>query len=322
MVTQYEVNMTAPDGGERIVFSGFETECLVASLLPGRTYSFQVRASNRIGVRLFSDCFDRVAAASLSLFSALFSAQFGPWSDSLEAKSGPGVPEAPGAPQAAHRSSHSLALTWSEPCNNGALIGEYRLEMAHHPRQQMARSPSNGSISTADSAEASGKTTPVMDESIDVDLLSFALCHSGTTRQFEVKGLQPWSTYHFRVQVTLVETFPFEIPSFSSTLCSCNSGCQRCRTQCVLTGGLFQHTGLVPCCSNRPTPRFLNHYEPQSELERALQQRVADHALQHRTRRQRTREHERSGHHVRPRTLDSRHNLQVQVAPSFDPTPS
>ncbi len=51
MVTQYEVNLINPDGSTRIAFSGYETECLVASLLPGRTYSFQVRASNRIGVR-------------------------------------------------------------------------------------------------------------------------------------------------------------------------------------------------------------------------------------------------------------------------------
>lgn len=50
MVTQYEVNLVNPDGSPRIVFSGYETECLVASLLPGRSYSFQVRASNRIGV--------------------------------------------------------------------------------------------------------------------------------------------------------------------------------------------------------------------------------------------------------------------------------
>lgn len=51
MVTQYEVNMINPDGSTRIAFSGYETECLVASLLPGRCYAFQVRASNRIGVR-------------------------------------------------------------------------------------------------------------------------------------------------------------------------------------------------------------------------------------------------------------------------------
>lgn len=50
MVTQYEVNMINPDGSSRIAFSGYETECLVASLLPGRIYAFQVRASNRIGV--------------------------------------------------------------------------------------------------------------------------------------------------------------------------------------------------------------------------------------------------------------------------------
>ena len=50
MVTQYEVNVTNPDGSSRIAYAGFEKECLVASLLPGRNYSFQVRAGNRIGV--------------------------------------------------------------------------------------------------------------------------------------------------------------------------------------------------------------------------------------------------------------------------------
>jgi hypothetical protein len=53
MITQYEVNMINPDESSRIAFSGYETECLVASLLPGRIYSFQVRASNRIGVFVY-----------------------------------------------------------------------------------------------------------------------------------------------------------------------------------------------------------------------------------------------------------------------------
>ena len=50
-VTQYEMNVINPDGSTRIAYTGFDTECLVASLLPGRNYSFQVRASNKIGVK-------------------------------------------------------------------------------------------------------------------------------------------------------------------------------------------------------------------------------------------------------------------------------
>ena len=51
-VTQYEVNLINPEGNSRIVYTGFDTECLVASLLPGRSYSFQVRANNKIGVTM------------------------------------------------------------------------------------------------------------------------------------------------------------------------------------------------------------------------------------------------------------------------------
>ena len=54
VVTQYEVNVINPDRTSRIVYTGFDCECLVASLLPGRSYSFQVRASNKIGVTILS----------------------------------------------------------------------------------------------------------------------------------------------------------------------------------------------------------------------------------------------------------------------------
>lgn len=72
MVTQYEVNMINPDGSTRIAFSGYETECLVASLLPGRCYAFQVRASNRIGVRSakLTDACSFISRVHGGLFSA------------------------------------------------------------------------------------------------------------------------------------------------------------------------------------------------------------------------------------------------------------
>ena len=50
MITQFEVSMVNPDGSTRTAYIGRDKECLVASLLPGRNYSFQVRAANRIGV--------------------------------------------------------------------------------------------------------------------------------------------------------------------------------------------------------------------------------------------------------------------------------
>ena len=43
IITEYEIDMTAPDNMTRTVYKGRETECVVASLLPGRPYLFQVR---------------------------------------------------------------------------------------------------------------------------------------------------------------------------------------------------------------------------------------------------------------------------------------
>ena len=70
--------MTSPDNKTRAVYRGRETECVVASLLPGRPYLFQVRAFNRVGP--------------------------GPWSDSLEVVSGAGAPDSPTAPHVQCRS--------------------------------------------------------------------------------------------------------------------------------------------------------------------------------------------------------------------------
>ena len=42
IITEYEIDMTAPDNSTRTVYKGRGTECVVASLLPGRPYLFQV----------------------------------------------------------------------------------------------------------------------------------------------------------------------------------------------------------------------------------------------------------------------------------------
>jgi len=50
-VSEYDVIMTNPDNTTREVYRGRECECVVAGLLPGRPYLFQVRPINKAGVR-------------------------------------------------------------------------------------------------------------------------------------------------------------------------------------------------------------------------------------------------------------------------------
>ena len=49
-VTEFEVSMTNSDSSQRSVYQGRDTDCMVAGLLPGRPYLFQVRAFNKAGV--------------------------------------------------------------------------------------------------------------------------------------------------------------------------------------------------------------------------------------------------------------------------------
>ncbi|GFR67277.1 fibronectin type-III domain-containing protein 3a [Elysia marginata] len=101
-VTSFGVQMISSDNSTKEVFKGHDRACIVAGLLPGRSYLFQVQAFNRAGA--------------------------GPWSEALEVVSGAGVPEAPRMPLVTCRSSHSALVSWDEPFNNGALVSEYRLE--------------------------------------------------------------------------------------------------------------------------------------------------------------------------------------------------
>jgi len=103
-VTEFEIDMTSPDNTTRSVYRGRDTECVVASLMPGRPYLFQVRAQNRAGP--------------------------GAWSDPLEVISGAGPPDRPKEPRAAARSGTTASVAWEQPINNGAIISSYRLELA------------------------------------------------------------------------------------------------------------------------------------------------------------------------------------------------
>jgi len=49
-VLEYLVTMNSDVCGSRDVYRGHDTQCTVASLLPGRLYTFQVKANNKAGV--------------------------------------------------------------------------------------------------------------------------------------------------------------------------------------------------------------------------------------------------------------------------------
>ncbi|XP_064639547.1 fibronectin type-III domain-containing protein 3A-like isoform X2 [Lineus longissimus] len=88
----------------------------------------------------------------------------GTWSDALEVVSGAGVPDPPKAPVAHCRSSHCAIINWEEPVNNGATITDYKLEW-----QQKAEA-------------------------------DYMQLYFGAALNHEVRGLQPATTYNFRVQ--------------------------------------------------------------------------------------------------------------------------
>ena len=114
--------------------------------------------------------------------------QFGHWSAPLETLSGPGVPDPPSHPSLISRSAHSIAISWNEPANNGSQVMEYRIEVASN----LKKSCSNGSLDDVVNEQAEG---------VDFDHLSFVHGHSGAFSHHEFKGLQPITTYFFRIQV-------------------------------------------------------------------------------------------------------------------------
>ena len=150
-VTEFEIDMTSLDNKTRAVYRGRETECVVASLLPGRPYLFQVRAFNRVGP--------------------------GPWSESLEVVSGAGAPDSPVAPQVQCRSAYTALLEWNEPSFNGAMVTEYRLQLAIVSSRKclsplpLSRPSSADSSSTTSSADLEEDE---FDEDLDEDLESEA----------------------------------------------------------------------------------------------------------------------------------------------------
>lgn len=106
-VYSVEVCGSGPQGSTgqeevREVYQGSEVDCTVGSLLPGRTYSFRLRAANKAG--------------------------YGPLSEHCEVTMGPGAPEPCKAPRITCKSPTVAVVSWETPACNGAVVSEYRVE--------------------------------------------------------------------------------------------------------------------------------------------------------------------------------------------------
>jgi hypothetical protein len=103
------------------------------------------------------------------------------WSGEAQFSTLPGPPEAPSAPVAIDVESSRIALGWRPPTHDGgSLVVSYRLEM--NDVQQNA---------FKDDAPKSEKSEGER---------KFVTVYSGEKCKFEVEGLEPGSTYYFKVQ--------------------------------------------------------------------------------------------------------------------------
>ncbi|KAK5905017.1 hypothetical protein CesoFtcFv8_006527 [Champsocephalus esox] len=103
LVSCYSVEVSGPQSEEsREVYQGPELDCSVGGLMPGKTYSFRLKAANKAG--------------------------FGPLTERCEVTTGPGAPEQCKAPSTTCKSPSCVVVSWEAPPCNGAPVTEYRLE--------------------------------------------------------------------------------------------------------------------------------------------------------------------------------------------------
>ncbi|KAK2846702.1 hypothetical protein Q5P01_009701 [Channa striata] len=102
-VSCYSVEVSGPQSEDsREVYQGPELDCSVGGLMPGKTYSFRLKAANKAG--------------------------FGPLSERCEVTTGPGAPEQCKAPSTTCKSPSCVVVSWEAPPCNGAPVTEFRLE--------------------------------------------------------------------------------------------------------------------------------------------------------------------------------------------------
>ncbi|XP_076062966.1 miles to go isoform X2 [Oratosquilla oratoria] len=168
-VTQFEIDMTSPDNERRQVYCGRDTECTVASLLPGRPYIFLVRAVNRIGA--------------------------GAWSEPLEVVSGAGPPDAPHTPQLTCRAPHTVHVAWEEPINNGAGIEQYTVQVAEVSCPHAESSESSSTCGDMESDLAFSTAHTGHSTTAEVRNLNPATTYAFRIQASNSAGSGPWSAH-------------------------------------------------------------------------------------------------------------------------------
>lgn len=99
----FKLEMPASDLNDpKEVYQGSDTECTISNLLPGRMYSFRLRAANKAG--------------------------YGPFSEKCEICTAAGCPDQCKAPHVTCKTATCVHVSWTVPADNGAEVTEYRLE--------------------------------------------------------------------------------------------------------------------------------------------------------------------------------------------------
>ncbi|XP_072914559.1 fibronectin type-III domain-containing protein 3A-like isoform X2 [Hemitrygon akajei] len=102
-VTEYTVEIGELGSSDRrSVYHGAELECTVGGLLPGKMYSFWVKAANKVG--------------------------YGPYSERTDISTATAPPDQCSIPMAVCKTATCVQVNWECPPSNGSEVTEFRLE--------------------------------------------------------------------------------------------------------------------------------------------------------------------------------------------------